>query len=385
MHAGPQPNPPPSASGAPESEEAGTQAAPRDLLRSTREDGSVDPAFRAALADGVALYRHMVVLRLVSARMVLLQRSEKVAFHAACLGEEAVIAASTLAARKNDWVFPGAREWGAALVRGLPVVDYMHHAFGSEHDPAKGHSAPDHPPARRFLVAPASGIPGAHVPQAVGAAWAAKIKKDDVASIAIFGEATGGSGDFHNALNFAGVFKPACVFVCRTDASPRSADDRGRGRARGADPFATKAVAYGIANASVDGSDALAVLTVVRAALARALEGKGATLVEAVTRPLAPALPESAWADGGAALLAIGGPKDPTDPLVRLRTTLQRENLLDASADDAIAQEVRAMIDAAVADAERAGPPATSTIFDDVYAQVPEHLTRQKESSPWRK
>ena len=172
------------------------------------------------------------------------------------------------------------------------------------------------------------------------------------------------------------MFKPACVFVCRTDGAARSTD----ARARGADPFSTKAVAYGIANASVDGSDALAVLTVVRAALARAIEGKGATLVEAVTTPLAPALPESAWADA-AALLAIGD----TDPLVVLRTTLQRENLLDASAAEAITQEVRALIDAAVADAERAGPPATSTIFDDVYAQGPEHLTRQKESSPWRR
>lgn len=351
MQAGPEPT----------SASHGDDSAPRrDLLRSTREDGSVNPAFRGALVDALALYRHMVTLRLVSARMVDLQRGEKVAFHSSCLGEEGVIAAASLAARENDWVFPGTREWGAAIVRGLPVANYMHHAFGSGQDAAKGHSAPDHPPARRYRVAPASGISGAHVPQAVGAAWAAKIKNDDVAAIAIFDVAATSTGDFHNALNFAGVFKPACVFVCRTggNRSPRP------------DSFAAardRAIAYGIASASVDGSDALAVLTIVRAALARAaLSGgaKGATLIEAVTQPLA--APDA-------------------DPLVRLKRVLEREKLLDAAANDAIGREIRAAIDAAVSVAERAGPPATSTIFEDVFAEVPAHLIAQKESSPWRR
>jgi pyruvate dehydrogenase E1 component alpha subunit len=331
-----------------------------------------------ALADAVALYRHMVTLRLVSARMVHLQRSEKVILHASCLGEEAVIAATALAARENDWVFPGAREWGAAIVRGLPIVDYMHHAFGSSADAAKGHSPPDHPPARRYRVAPASGVAGAHVPQAVGAAWAAKIKKDDVATIAIFGETASSSGDFHNAVNFAGVFKPAVVFVCRNDGRERFASTRER------------AIAYGVASATVDGSDALAVLTIVREALARAAlsgEAKGATLIEAVTKPISATaaavalLPDDAWQRGSAELLSLGD----ADPLVRLRRVLEREKLLDSATDEAIARDVRAAIDAAVTEAERAGAPATATIFEDVYAKVPAHLLAQKESSPWRR
>lgn len=361
MHAGPDPRDP--------SESAGASRA---------ADGMVDPAFRGALSDAVTLYRHMVTLRLVSARMVDLQRGEKIAFHTSCLGEEAVIAAAALAARPNDWVFPGAREWGAALVRGMPLVNYMHHAFGSRSDATKGHSPPDHPPARAWRVAPASGVAGAHVPQAVGAAWAAKIKKDDVAAVAIFGEAATSSGDFHNAVNFAGVFKPAVVFVCRNDGRERFASTRER------------AIAYGVASATVDGSDALAVLTVVRAALARAAAGKGPTLIEAITHPIAagsPALarvPETAWAQGGLELLSLG--QEPhADPIAVLRRVLEREKLAESGADEAIAKDVRAAIDAAVNDAERAGPPATSTIFDDVYAEVPAHLRAQKESSPWRR
>ena len=351
----------------------------RELLRAVREDGSVDPAFRSALAYAPVLYRHMIALRLVSARMIDLQRTEKIAFHSSCFGEEAVIAGAVLAAREGDWIFPGRREWGAAIVRGLPIAAYVHHAFGSAADPAKGHSSPDHPPARKYRVAPASGVAGAHVLQAVGAAWAARIAKHDVAAIAIFGDAANSNGDLHNALNFAGVFKPGCVFVCREDGRAPSLRTQER------------AIAYGLACARVDGSDALAVFGVVRAALARAALGQGATLIEAVTTPLTPkngvgGIADDAFPRGAAELLRLGD----TDPLSRLRRALERETLLGSeprAAEEAMLREIRSAIDAAVADALTAAPPARSTIFDDVYAEVPAHLAAQraqKESSKWR-
>src|SRR5690606_24211558 len=103
--------------------------------------------------------------------------------------------------------FPGPREWYAALARGMPLAEYVHHAFGSAEDPTRGHSPPDHAPGRRYRVVPPSGIVGAHLPQAVGAAWAAKIDRSDVAVLCLFGAKIVASGDFHNAMNFAGVFK----------------------------------------------------------------------------------------------------------------------------------------------------------------------------------
>lgn len=337
------------------------------LVRALGEDGGVEPSFRGALDVGLSLYRHMLRLRLLSARMVELQRSEAVAFHASSLGEEAVVAAVALVAREHDWVFPGVREWGTAIVRGLSVADYAHHAFGTASDPAKGHAAPDHPPARRQRVAPASGVPYAHLPQAVGAAWAAQIRKDDVAVLAVFGEGADASGDLHNALNFAGVFKAPCVFVCRRD---------GRGGAALSE-IADTAAGYGLASARVDGADPLALVTVLRVALGRASRGLGATLVEAVTKPLAPALAPGAWST----VAALGE----DDALVRLRRVLERERLLDAAAHDAMVAEVRAEIDAAVAEAQAAPAPAPSTMFEHVYADVLPHLIAQKESSPWRR
>ena len=352
QHAAPDPSP--AAPPAPAS-------ADDDLVRAVRDEG-VEASFRPALELGAALHRHMVRARVVSARMVALQRSERIGFHTSSIGEEAAIVGAVLAMRETDWVFPGAREWYASLARGLPLSAYVHHAFGSAEDPAKGHAAPDHAPARRFHVVPPSGVIGAHLPQAVGAAWAAKIEKDDIATLALFGAEVAEGADFHNALNFAGVFKAPVVFVCRAKAGKRIAD---------------RAVAYGLASARVDGGDALAVLTVVKAALARAKEGKGATLVEVVS----PALPKAVALDDAA--LASGDVLDlgDDDPLGRLRRVLAREKLLELGAQETIAHDVGAELDVAIAAAERAGAPAPSTIFEDVYAGMPAHLAAQRRTT----
>jgi pyruvate dehydrogenase E1 component alpha subunit/2-oxoisovalerate dehydrogenase E1 component alpha subunit len=307
-----------------------------------------------------AIHHHMTRARVVSARMVALQRTERIGFHTSSIGEEAAIVGAALAARPADWIFPGAREWYAALARGMPLASYVHHAFGSAQDPAKGHASPDHAPARSWNVVPPSGVVGAHLPQAVGAAWAAKIAKTDTAALALFGAEVTSSGDFHNALNFAGVFKAPVVFVCRT-------------RAGSGQRVADRAVAYGVASARVDGSDAMAVVTLVQAALARARDGKGATLVEIEVPALAAlAKPESVLDDDR--VLDLG----PGDPLVRLREALVAEKLLDTAADAAIARETRDELDAAIAEAARVGSPAPATIFDHVYAVVPAHLAAQR-------
>ncbi|MBX3264629.1 MAG: thiamine pyrophosphate-dependent dehydrogenase E1 component subunit alpha [Labilithrix sp.] len=332
-----------------------------DLVRAAR-DGGVDAAFRPALDAGEALHRHMVRARVVSARMVALQRSERVGFHHASLGEEAAIAGAVLAMRATDWVFPGAREWYATLARGLPLDAYVHHAFGSASDPAKGHAAPDHAPARALHVVPPSGVVGAHLPQAVGAAWAAKIRRDDVAALALFGAEVAAGGDFHNALNFAGVFKVPVVFACRAPADARVVD---------------RAVAYGLAGARVDGGDALAVFTVVKAALERAIAGEGATLVELVS-PVLERLADGALTDAAlvsSEVLDLGA----ADPLTRLRAALGREKRVEPGAHEVIAEEARAELDAAVSAAERAGAPSPATIFDHVYAGVPAHLAAERE------
>lgn len=327
-----------------------------DVVRAVRDD-AVEPPFRAVLEHGTTLHRHMTRARVVSGRMVALQRAGKVGYHSASIGEEAAIVGSVLAMGEGDWIFPGARDWYAALARGMPLASYVHHAFGSAEDPAKGHSPPDHAPARKLNVVPPSGVVGAHLPQAVGAAWAAKIAKKDVAVLALFGAEVAEGGDFHNAMNFAGVFKTPVVFVCRSSTGKRVAD---------------RAVAYGLANARVDGGDALAVYAVVKAALARASEGLGATLIEVVSPPLASLASRDDEHFAPSELLDLGA----DDPIVRLGRVLTRESVSHQTS--VVVAEVEKELDAAIAAAERAGAPAAATIFDHVYAGVPAHLAAQR-------
>src|SRR5262249_7747161 len=76
---------------------------------------------------------------------------------------------------------------------------------------------PDQGTARRLRVGSISGVSGAAIPQAVGLAWAARLRRDDTVALALFGDGATSTGDFHNGVNFAGVFRAPVVFVCRND------------------------------------------------------------------------------------------------------------------------------------------------------------------------
>lgn len=337
------------------------------MHRVMRADGTIDPDRRSTLDAAVDLYRAMVHLRLLSARMVELQRQGTVPFHASSIGLEAVLAGATLASSAQDWLFPGVRAWGLAVLRGLGTEGYVHHAFGSAADPAKGRSAPDHPTAREGRVVPASGVAGAHLPAAVGAAWAARLRGDAIATLALFDDVVADGGDFHNAVNFAGVQKAPCVLFGHAVA----AEETGV-------PLAERAIAYGVAGARVDGTDALAVFDVTRAALDRARRGLGPTVVEGVVPSLV-AQADAALGRGGfssEAMLDLG----PHDPIARLGDVLRREHLLATDAARVVADEVRAAIEAAVASAASAPKPPPASLFDDVYQTMPPHLAAQRRS-----
>lgn len=266
---------------------------------------------------GPLLERHIRRARTVSRRMVALQREGRLGYHTASIGCEATIVGAVLAAGAADWIFPGARDWYAALARGLPIEAYVHHVLTSALDPARGHALPDHLSARALNVVPPSGVPGAHLPQAVGAAWAAKIRKDAVRVVALFGAEVLEGGDAHNALNFAGVFKAPVVFVCRSAPG---------------DDVRARAVAYGLASVRIDGTDAAEVHATVTAALER----REPVLVEAVL------------------------PKELAD---------------DELEGDA---ETAAELDAALARVEEVGDLPEASIFDHVFARVPQHLAEQR-------
>jgi pyruvate dehydrogenase E1 component alpha subunit len=326
---------------------------PAPPLRALRDDGSVDPAHSAALTDelAVALYEHMVLTRAIDERMVALQREGVIASHSSSVGEEAAIVGAAAAMHDDDWIFPSSREHGAALWRGMPLAAYAHHVFGTGLDAGKGRNAPDPAFWKAARVASVSPLVGTQIAHAIGVAWAAKVRKVDLAALVFFGEGATSSGDFHTALNFAGVTRAPVIAFCRNNGWATSTP---ASRQTASGTFAIKAVAYGLRGVRVDGSDVVAVLSVVREARARAVAGQGGTLIEA--------------------MLVVG---DRPDPLTRTRTHLQARALWDAEREARLSAEVKADVDRAIAEAQRAPPSGRDTIFDDVYADLPWHLEEQ--------
>jgi pyruvate dehydrogenase E1 component alpha subunit len=318
--------------------------APAAAVTALRDDGSVDPAYGGALPVEltVALFEHMVLARAFDERLVALQHEGIVSQHASAVGEEATIVGSAAAMHDEDWVFPSSREFAAALWRGMPLAAYAHHVTGSQRDVGHGRNAPDPPFWKAARVVSGSPLSGNHIPHAVGAAWAARVQKHDVATLMFFGEGATSSAEFHSGLNFAGVMGAPVVAVCRNNGLAMSTPASRQTASAG---FAVKAVAYGMRGVRVDGSDVIAVFGVVRDARARAAAGQGPTLIEAVVPGIRVA-----------------------DPVAKLRRHLVAQGLWDDERDRRLAAEVHVDVERAIVEATSAGPPAVETMYSDVFA-----------------
>jgi pyruvate dehydrogenase E1 component alpha subunit len=337
------------------------------LYRVLRDDGSVDPATGARMPDALVLraYQEMKRLRLLDARMILLQRQGRVGFYGACTGQEATPIATALALRDDDWVFPGLRESVMMLVRGFSLAQYIAQIFGNSADVLKGRQMPSHMSGRAVNYVSWGSCIGTQLPHAVGAAWAAKLQKKDAVTVGFMGDGATSEPDFHNALNFAGVFRVPCLLICQNNHWAISVPTS---RQSASATFAVKGRAYGVPSLRVDGNDVLAVYTAVTEAAARARSGGGPTFIESLTYRIG----------------AHSTSDDPTryrsqeevdawtkkDPVARLRRHLVLRGLLDDAKDLALEKELNAEITPPSPRWRPCPPPARETLFDDVYADL---------------
>src|SRR5262249_6487667 len=141
----------------------------------------------------------------------------------------------------------------------------------------RGRQMPDHYTYRAGNFLSVSSPVGTQITHAVGLSWAAKLRKEDAVAIVYFGDGGTSSNDFHNGMNFAGVFKTPTIFFCRNNGWAISVPTE---RQTAAANFAEKGVAYGVPSIRCDGNDILAVVAATREALFRASSGHGPTLIE---------------------------------------------------------------------------------------------------------
>ena len=312
----------------------------------------------------VAAYRYMVHARAADEWAFSLNRQGRLGTYPPSTGQEANSVGAVMALRADDWIVPTYRELGGLLVRGVPLKQFYLYWLGNEQgsalDPGEYH------------VTPISIPIGSQLPHAVGLSFAERYQGRDRIAIAFVGDGGTSEGDFHEALNLAGVWNTGTIFFIQNNQYALSVPVQ---QQTATDTFAEKAAAYGFAGVRVDGNDVTAVFAATATAAARARSGGGPTLIEAVTYRIGshttsddptryrPAAEVEQWKR--------------RDPIIRLQQLLLGRGLMDEAA---FAQSIAAARTAARSEfdaVERFDKPTLEDTFRHVYAHMPEPFQRQ--------
>ena len=349
-----------------------TRADDPDLpYRVLSPDGGGDPLVEPADLglkdeDLRELYRLLVKVRVADDFATKLQRQGELAVYPPLLGQEAAQVGSAFAVQREDYLFPSYREMGAAIVRGVDLVEYLHFYRATWHGGTYD--------ANEVRFGHVSVPVGSQALHAVG--WAMGVRKDGRPEIAVayFGDGATSEGDVHEAWNFAAVFGAPVVFFCQNNQWAISVPLSQQTVA----PIWRKADAYGFPGVRVDGNDVLAVYQVTKEAAERARTESVPTLIEALTYRLGP---HSTADDAGRYQ-----PKDQVeewrarDPLERYSRFLRERGLLDdelAAAADAEANEFgRRVREGVIASGSRPLSELFEWVFD---GELPPALARQRD------
>jgi pyruvate dehydrogenase E1 component alpha subunit len=337
------------------------------MLRILHPDGRCDEKLKPDLTDETVqtLYREMVFIRQADQRALSLQRQGRFGTYAPCQGQEAAQVGSAYALGKDDWVFPSFREMGACYMRGVPLRDICVYWMGDE----RGQRVPED-----VHVFPISIPVGSHPLHAVGVAWAAQLQGDKICTVAYFGDGGTSEGDFHEAMNFAGVFQTPTIFFCQNNQYAISVPRKIQTAAK---TLAQKAIAYGFAGIQVDGNDLFAVYAATREAREKAISGGGPTMIEAVTYRFGP----HTTADDPTKYRDDAELEEwkPLDPLLRLQRYLQGKGLWSEDWEAQTKEEAEKSIDQAVQEAESVSAPKPEEIFQYAFAEMTPNLQEQME------
>jgi len=341
-----------------------------DAVQVLDTDGAVlDDATVPDLSDDqlVEMYREMWLARHLDERCISLQRQGRLGTYPSLAGQEAAQVGSTHALDDADWILYQYREHGAVVARGL-APEYLLYW--------KGHERGNEWLAERNVF-PLNISIGGHLPHATGLAWASKLQGEEKAFVCHFGDGATSEGDFHEALNFAGVYDVPALFFCNNN---QYAISHPRSRQTASATIAEKASAYGFDGVRVDGMDPLATYAVTKAAVEKAKnpdEGQmRPTLIEAVMYRF------------GAHTTA----DDPTqyrdeaeierwrerDPLPRMEGFLRDRGLLDDERVDAIQEAARDRV-ADLVDEAAAYEPDPESFFEHAYETPTPRVREQRE------
>jgi 2-oxoisovalerate dehydrogenase E1 component alpha subunit len=316
------------------------------------------PSFASDTDLLVALYRAMVLTRAFDMKAVSLQRTGRLGTYAVSLGQEAVAVGIASAMREEDVLLPSYRDNAALLWRGVKMEDILLYWGGDERGSSGSGPAHDFP----FCIPV-----GSQAPHAAGVAYAR-------VAVCLFGDGATSKGDVWEAMNFAGVWKLPLVFVANNNQWAISVPLRLQ---TGSETLAQKAIAAGFSGEQVDGNDVVAMRAAAEEAITAARNGKGPSLIEALTYRLA----DHTTADDAARYRSAEEVQArwKEEPIARLRSFLVSRKAWGKAEEEKLIAECQERIEAAVGRYLATGPRAPHTMFDHVYADLPKAYAAQRD------
>ena len=278
------------------------------------------------------------------------------------IGQEAIIVGTCFALRKEDFICPLHRDLGSFLMKGVEPRAMMSQMFGKATGLSKGRDSALHSGVNELGIFGNTSMLGANLPVAAGLGLTFKMEKTDNVVVAYFGEGASNTGDFHEALNFAGVQRLPIVFVCENNLYAYSVPVE---KSMAIDDVADRAASYGFDGVSINGNDVLAVYQSTQGALARARNGEGPTLIECKTYRWHGHYEHDKAFYRTDEELAMWKSRD---PIPTFTTYLQARNVLGADKLKEIENRVTSTIDDAVEFAMNAPDPKPEDAVTDLYA-----------------
>ncbi len=292
-------------------------------------------------------YRQLLLVRLFDERISTLHKQNKVVGGVySGVGQEAVVVGACHPLRDSDLVFPLHRDLGVFLVRGVDPRRLMAQILGRRDGLSGGRDSFLHSGDMTRGVIGATSMLGATLPVATGAALGFRTRGEDRVAVAFFGEGSTSRGDFHEALNFAGIHKLPVIYICENNQYAFTTPLRLQ---MPVETVAERADAYGIKRARTNGNDLHRVLEEMQKAIDRARRGDGATLIECVTYRIKGHSEHDPARYRGADEVVEWGARDPIE-LYELYLEKRGVDLAAMRAE--IRSEIEKVIDDAVAFAE---------------------------------
>jgi TPP-dependent pyruvate/acetoin dehydrogenase alpha subunit len=278
------------------------------------------------------------------------------------IGQEAIVVGTCFALRKQDWICPLHRDLGTFLMKGVSARAMMSQMLAKETGLSKGRDSALHSGDNELGIFGNTSMLGANLPIAAGIALTFRMDNVDNVVVAYFGEGASNVGDFHEALNLAGVQRLPILFICENNQYAYSVPLE---KSMAIDDVADRAEGYGFDGVAINGNDVLAVYQATQGALARARAGDGPTLIECKTyRWHGHSEHDKAFYRTNEELAMWKS----RDPIPTFTTYLKGLHVLTDQHEAEIDARVKTTIDDAVEFAMNAPDPAPEAAVTDIYA-----------------